>query len=85
MMYEIESFAHVVCRRQSCKFVNKCMGKITCLKDEPMIPKLKYGCDNTTALGSIATLTIPDEKIDHLMAKFQRFAGWVEEFAITVY
>ena len=82
MMYEIESFAHVVCHRQTCKFVIECMGKFTCLKDEPTIPKLKYGCDNTTAL---ATLTIPDGKIDHLMAEFQRFAGWVEEFAITVY
>ena len=50
-----------------------------------MVPKLTYGCDNTTALGLIATLTIPDGKTDHLMAKFQRFAGWVEEFAITVY
>ena len=54
MMYEIKSFAHVVCHRQTCKFGNECMGKFTCLKDEPMVPKLRYGCDNTAALGLIA-------------------------------
>ena len=84
-MYEIETFSHVVCHRSSCKFVNKCMAKFTQHKDKPVIPKLKYGCDNTTALGSIASLTIPDGKIEHLMAKYQRFYGWCEEFAITCY
>ena len=85
MMYEIETFSHVVCHRSSCKFVNECMAKFTQHKDAPIIPKLKYGCDNTTALGSIASLTIPDGKIEHLMAKYQRFCGWCEEFAITCY
>ena len=46
---------------------------------------LKYGRDNTTALGLVDTLTIPDGKIEHLMAKYQRFCGWCEEFTITVY
>ena len=85
MMYEIESFAHVVCHRNTCKFINECMGKFNYAKTDTIIPKLKYGCDNTTALGLIATLTIPDGKIEHLMAKYQRFCGWCEEFAITVY
>ena len=84
-MYEIESFAHVVCHRNTCKFINECMGKFNYAKIDTAIPKLKYGCDNTTALGLIATLTIPDGKIEHLMAKYQRFCGWCEEFAITVY
>jgi hypothetical protein len=47
--------------------------------------KLKYASDNTTALGTIPTFNIPDGKIDHLTAKFQRFCGWSEEFAVTIY
>ena len=85
MMYEIEAFAHVVCHRQTCKFINECMAKFNYAKSDTVVPKLKYGCDNTTALGLIATFTIPDGKIEHLMAKFQRFCGWCEEFTITVY
>ena len=85
MMYEIETFSHVVCHRASCKFVNECMAKFTYHKDSPVVPKLKYGCDNTTALGNIASFTIPDGKIEHLMAKYQRFCGWCEEFAVTCY
>ena len=49
------------------------MGKFNYAKTDTIIPKLKYGCDNTTALGLIATLTITDGKIEHLMAKYQRF------------
>ena len=45
-----------------------------------VVSKLEYASDNTTALG-----TIPDGKIDHLTAKFQRFCGWCEEFAVIVY
>ena len=48
-------------------------------------PKLKYASDNTTALGTIPNFNIPDGKIDHLTAKFQRFCGWCEEFAVTIY
>ena len=49
------------------------------------VPKLKYASDNTTALGIIPKFDIPDGKIDHLTAKFQRFCGWCEEFAVTIY
>ena len=35
---------------------NECMGKFNYAKTDTAIPKLKYGCDNTTALGLIATL-----------------------------
>ena len=47
--------------------------------------KLKYASDNTTALGTIPTFNIPDGRIDHITTKFQRFCGWSEEFAVTVY
>ena len=67
MMYEIESFAHVVCYGNTCKFINECMGKFNYAIP---IPNQNCGCDNTTALGLIATLTIHDGKIEHLFAKY---------------
>jgi hypothetical protein len=94
-MYEIETFAHVVCHRKSHKFVNELMAKFTCIPPTKgsngevsggaATAKLKYASDNTTALGTIPTFNIPDGKIDHLTAKFQRFCGWSEEFAVTIY
>ena len=94
-MYEIETFAHVVCHRKSHKFVNELMAKFTCIpplkgsngevSGGSAVSKLKYASDNTTALGTIPNFNIPDGKIDHLTAKFQRFCGWCEEFAVTIY
>ena len=49
------------------------------------VAKLKYASDKTTALGMIPSFVIPDGKIDHSTAKFQRFCHWCEEFAITIY
>ena len=61
------------------------MGKFNYAKTDTVVHKLKYGCDNTTELGRFVTLTILDGKIKHLMAEYQRFYGWCEEFAIIVY
>ena len=94
-MYEIETFAHVVCHRKSHKYINELMSKFTCLPPSKgadseisggaHVAKLKYASDNTTALGNIPSFIIPEGKIDHLTAKFQRFCGWCEEFAVTIY
>ena len=81
-MYEIETFAYVVCHRKSHKSVNELMAKFTCIpvKDSggdvsggSAVSKLEHASDNTTALGTIPNFNIPDRKIDHLTAKFQRF------------
>lgn len=92
-MYEIETFAHVVCHRKSHKFINECMSRFISLPPSQMISKgdaqrpakLKYASDNTTALGMIPTFTIPEGKIEYLTAKFQRFCGWCEEFVVTTF
>jgi hypothetical protein len=94
-MYEIETFAHVVCHRKAHKYLNELMSKFNRLPPSPgssgevsggmAVAKLKYASDNTTALGMIPSFVIPDGKIDHLTAKFQRFCHWCEEFAITIY
>ena len=62
-MHEIETFAHVVCHRKSCKFVNELMAKFTCIppvkgssgeiNGGATTAKLKSASDDTTALGTI--------------------------------
>ena len=94
-MYEIETFAHVVCHRKAHRYLNELMSKFNRLPPAPgsngevsggmAVAKLKYTSDNTTALGMILSFIIPDGKNDHLTAKFQRFCHWCEEFAITAY
>ena len=89
-MYEIETFARVVCHRKAHKYFNELMSKFNRLTPAPgsngevsggmTIARLKYASDNSTALGMIPSFTIPEEKIDHLTAKFHRLCHWCEEF-----
>ena len=77
-MYEIETFAHVVCHRKAHKYLNELMPKFNLLPPAPgssgevsggmAVAKLKYVSYNTTALGMIPSFITPDGKMDHLTA-----------------
>ena len=78
-VFEGEFHAHHHGFRKSGKFINTCLAPFMDCK----VPKYAWGADSKVTLFRLPTLHIPDVRIDHLNAKYQRFAGAAEEMAMT--